>query len=83
MAAAEGELAETRSSLIRRLLARLAPEVGFARGHEVRVALAQAMVMAAGADPKLARLSAMREGRPGCARSTVSTGPSASCAARR
>ncbi len=57
MAAAEGELAETRSSLVRRLLARLAPEVGFARGHEVRVALAQAMVMAAGSDPQLARLS--------------------------
>ncbi len=57
-AAAAGELAETRSSLVRRLLARLAPDVRFARGHEVRVALAQAMVMAAGSDAHLARLSA-------------------------
>jgi ATP-dependent helicase/nuclease subunit B len=57
-AAAGGELAETRSSLVRRLLARLAPDVRFARGHEVRVALAQAMVMAAGSDAHLARLSA-------------------------
>ena len=49
---------ETRASFVRRMIETLRPDVRFARLEEVRIALGQALVMEAGADVRLSRLSA-------------------------